>query len=103
MRNIWPTESGVSHAARHRETLAGQERCTKAQLTEAIVRDVTSILHYGDESVSVALEEVAPDDWTEQVYKPDILGKWERLKATRLRSATLTVAPWPTTWMRWLP
>jgi 4-oxalocrotonate tautomerase len=34
----------------------------KAQLTEAIVRDVTSILHYGDESVSVALEEVAPDE-----------------------------------------
>ena len=57
----------------------GKSDAQKAQLTEAIVRDVTSILHYGDESVSVALEEVAPDDWTEQVYKPDILGKWEQL------------------------
>ena len=57
----------------------GESDAQKAQLTEAIVRDVTSILHYGDESVSVALEEVAPDDWTEQVFKPDILGKWEQL------------------------
>ncbi len=57
----------------------GKSDAQKAQLTEAIVRDVTSILHYGDESVSVALEEVAPDDWTEQVYKPDILGKWDQL------------------------
>jgi 4-oxalocrotonate tautomerase len=57
----------------------GKSDAQKAQLTEAIVRDVTSILHYGDESVSVALEEVAPNDWTEQVYKPDILGKWDQL------------------------
>ena len=57
----------------------GKSDAQKAQLTEAIVREVTSILHYGDESVSVALEEVAPNDWTEQVYKPDILGKWEQL------------------------
>jgi len=51
----------------------------KAQLTEAIVRDVTNILHYGDESVSVALEEVAPDKWNEQVFKTDIFGKWDML------------------------
>jgi len=57
----------------------GKSDAQKAQLTEAIVREVTSILHYGDESVSVVLEEVAPNDWTEQVYKPDILGKWEQL------------------------
>jgi len=57
----------------------GKSAEQKARFTEAIVRDVTSILHYGDESVSVALEEVAPDDWTEQVYKPDILGKWDQL------------------------
>jgi 4-oxalocrotonate tautomerase len=51
----------------------------KARLTEAIVRDLTSILHSSDESVSVAFEEVAPDDWTEHVFKPDILGKWDKL------------------------
>ena len=29
----------------------------------------------GEESVSVALEEVAPEEWAEQVCKPEILGK----------------------------
>jgi hypothetical protein len=28
-------------------------------------------LHYGDESVSVAIEEVGPEQWIEKVYKPD--------------------------------
>ncbi|MCG6941555.1 MAG: tautomerase family protein [Thiohalocapsa sp.] len=54
----------------------------KARLTEAIVRDVTSVLHYGDESVSVAFEEIAPEAWTEQVFEPDILGKWDSLAKT---------------------
>jgi 4-oxalocrotonate tautomerase len=51
----------------------------KAQLTEAIVREVTSNLNSSDESVSVAFEEIAADDWTEQVFKPDILDKWDKL------------------------
>lgn len=29
----------------------------------------------GEESVSVAIEDVEPREWTEKVYKPDILGK----------------------------
>ena len=33
------------------------------------------VLGYGEESVSVAMEEVKPGDWAEKVYKPDILGK----------------------------
>jgi 4-oxalocrotonate tautomerase len=40
---------------------------------------VTGILGYGDDAVSVAFEEVASVDWTEQVFKPDILGKWDQL------------------------
>jgi 4-oxalocrotonate tautomerase len=26
-------------------------------------------------AVSVSIEDIAPEDWTEQVYQPDILGK----------------------------
>jgi 4-oxalocrotonate tautomerase len=37
------------------------------------------ILHYGDESVSVAFEEVKSRDWLEKVYKPDILNNWDRV------------------------
>ena len=35
--------------------------------------------HYGEESVSVAMEEVNSKDWVEQVYKPDIQAKQDKL------------------------
>lgn len=57
----------------------GKTSKQKAELAEAIVRDVTKIFHYGDESVSVAFEEVAASDWDSQVYEPDILAKWDQL------------------------
>ena len=31
------------------------------------------VLNYGEESVSVSIEEIKPDEWKEKVYKPDIL------------------------------
>ena len=53
----------------------GKSEQQKARLAEAITRDVMDILDLGEESVSVALEEVEARDWAEKVYKPDILGK----------------------------
>ena len=38
-----------------------------------------NILNYGEESVSVAVEEVKPQDWAEKVYKSDILNNSEKL------------------------
>jgi 4-oxalocrotonate tautomerase len=38
----------------------GKSEKQKARLTKAIVRDVTGIVNYGEESVSV--EEIAPED-----------------------------------------
>lgn len=40
---------------------------------KSITKDVMTILNYGDESVSVAMQEVTPDEWREQEYRPDIL------------------------------
>jgi len=57
----------------------GKSDAQKGDLSDAIVRDVTRILNYGDESVSVGFEEVAPPDWSAQVYAPDIQGKWDTL------------------------
>jgi 4-oxalocrotonate tautomerase len=51
----------------------------KQRLSDAIVENVAGILNYGDDSVSVAFEEIAPLDWTDQVFNPDILGRWDRL------------------------
>ena len=41
----------------------GKSEQQKTRLAEAITKDVGSILHYGDESVSVAMEEVRPEEW----------------------------------------
>ena len=48
-------------------------------MPHVIVKDVTRVLHYGEESVSVSMEEVAATDWLEEVYKPDIEARPDRL------------------------
>jgi 4-oxalocrotonate tautomerase len=57
----------------------GKSEGQKARLAEEIVRDVTKVLNYGEESVSVSIEEVEPQDWAEKVYRPDIMNNPERL------------------------
>jgi 4-oxalocrotonate tautomerase len=57
----------------------GKSEQQKARLAERITKAVTDVLGYGEESISVALEEVEASDWAEQVYKPDIVGKPEQL------------------------
>ena len=37
------------------------------------------ILHYEEESVSVAMQEVRSQDWVEKVYKPDIKSNLDKL------------------------
>ena len=50
----------------------GKSEKQKQEMTDKIVDAVTSSLGYGDESVSVALEEVPAGDWKADVYEPDI-------------------------------
>jgi 4-oxalocrotonate tautomerase len=52
----------------------GKSEQQKQTLAEAVTKAVMTSLGYGEESVSVSLEEIASSDWTEKVYKPDILG-----------------------------
>jgi 4-oxalocrotonate tautomerase len=51
----------------------GRSEQQKIRLAEQIVKDVVDIIKCGEESVSVAIEEIKPGDWAEKVYKPDIL------------------------------
>jgi 4-oxalocrotonate tautomerase len=53
----------------------GKSEQQKRRLAEAIAQNVMEILHYGEESVSVALEEVSSREWAKKVYKPDIQAK----------------------------
>jgi 4-oxalocrotonate tautomerase len=57
----------------------GKSEQQKTRLAEAITKNVADILNYGEESVSVAVEEVRSQDWTEKVYNPDIQSKWDTL------------------------
>ena len=54
---------------------AGRAEAQKRALAEEITRAVTKTLGYGDDAVSVSIEDVAPKDWTEKVYRPDIADK----------------------------
>ena len=57
----------------------GKSEQQKTRLAEEIVKDVMSVLNYGEESVSVAMEEVPAKDWAEKVYEPDIVNNSEKL------------------------
>jgi 4-oxalocrotonate tautomerase len=57
----------------------GRSEQQKRRLAEAIVKDVVAIAGGSEDSVSVAIEEIAPAEWTEKVYKPDIQRNWDRL------------------------
>jgi len=57
----------------------GKTQAQKQALSDAIVRDVTSTLGYGDESVSVGFEEVPAREWSGKVYGPDIQERWATL------------------------
>ena len=57
----------------------GKSEQQKTRLAEAIAKDVMNILHYGEESVSVAMEEVKSNDWVEKVYRPEIKNNLDKL------------------------
>ena len=57
----------------------GKSEEQKNRLADRITKDVMTVLDYGEESVSVAIEEVKPEDWAEKVYKPNIVKNPEKL------------------------
>lgn len=57
----------------------GRSEEQKTRLAEEIVKDVVAIAKCEEESVSVAIEEIKPAAWAEEVYRPDILDNQERL------------------------
>jgi len=54
----------------------GKSEKQKTQRAERITKDVMDVLNYGEESVSVAFEEVSALDWAE---KPDIVNTPSKL------------------------
>ena len=57
----------------------GRSEQQKARLAEEIVKNLVAIAKCEEKSVSVAIEEIKPEDWAEKVYRPDILNSPEKL------------------------
>jgi 4-oxalocrotonate tautomerase len=61
---------------------AGRSEQQKKNLAAAITQAVMTTLSHGEDAVSVAIEDVAPENWVEKVYKPDVLGKPDTIYKT---------------------
>jgi 4-oxalocrotonate tautomerase len=57
----------------------GKTEAQKRDLAARITHDVMDVLGYGEESVSVAVEEVTSQHWADRVYRPEIVAKAETL------------------------
>ena len=57
----------------------GRSESQKARIAEAVTKAVMVEAKCGEDAVSVSIEDIAPGDWVEKVYKPDILGDCDRV------------------------
>jgi len=53
----------------------GRSEEQKARIAEDVTKAVMAAANCAEKSVSVSIEDVAPEDWAEKVYRPDIVGK----------------------------
>lgn len=54
---------------------AGKTEEQKAQIAEAVTAAIMASAGSREGAVSVSVEDVAPQDWADAVFKPDILEK----------------------------
>ena len=57
----------------------GRDEAQKQALAKRIAEDVTQTLGAMPQSISVAIEEIAQEDWPHEVFLPDIMEKEETL------------------------
>jgi 4-oxalocrotonate tautomerase len=54
---------------------SGRTEQQKAKIAEEITKAVIATANCAEQSVSVSIENIEPNDWVEKVYKPDIIQK----------------------------
>ena len=57
----------------------GKSEEQKEQLAKEIVKDFVELLNYKEDTLSVAIEEVPKESWTNEVYKNEILPNMDKL------------------------
>ena len=58
---------------------AGRSERQKAKLAAEITTAVMASVNCGEDAVSVGIRDIRPNDWTEKVFKPDIIANWNNL------------------------
>ena len=58
---------------------AGRSGRQKAKLAAEITTAVMASVNCGEEAVSVRIKDICPNDWTDKVFKPDIIANWDNL------------------------
>ena len=51
----------------------------KTRLADAVTKAVMDGVSVPEAAASVAIEDIGPDRWTDDVYAPDIEGRWKQL------------------------
>lgn len=57
----------------------GRTEEQKKAMAREITRAMIETINAKDETLSIDIEEVQPEDWVEKVYKPEILPKIDKL------------------------
>ena len=59
--------------------LSGRSEQQKAKIAEEVTKAIMATTGTNEDAVSVSIEDVEARDWTEKVYKPDIIGGSDKL------------------------
>jgi 4-oxalocrotonate tautomerase len=59
--------------------VSGRSEQQKAKIAEEVTKAVMASANCAEPAVSVSILDIEPDKWGEQVYKPDIVGSWDKL------------------------
>jgi 4-oxalocrotonate tautomerase len=52
---------------------SGRSEQQKARIAEEVTKAIMASTGNEEDSISVSIEDVEPSEWTEKVYKPDII------------------------------
>jgi 4-oxalocrotonate tautomerase len=59
--------------------IVGKSEEEKVRLADAITEAVVSTGLAKEPNISISIQDIEKTDWTERVYRPDILGHWDQL------------------------
>lgn len=59
--------------------IVGQSEENKKMIAEALTESLSKSLSISDEFISLSIEDILKEEWVEDVYKPEIIGKPDNL------------------------